>query len=79
VSIFKRKAKFDSAEIAQALFNEFVENTTFDDRPKLALTVDIEPRYRAKSRMYRIAVVLMALMSQEQKSPSPMSGRILNS
>src|SRR5947209_3618107 len=69
MGIFNRKPKFDPTEIAQSLVAEFVDNTTFDDRPQLALTADIEPYYRAKSRLYRIAIVLMALMSQEEKNP----------
>ena len=68
MSIFKRKPKVDPNEIAQSLVTEFVDNTIFDDRPQLRFNGDVEPHYRAKSRLYRIAIVLMALMSQEQKN-----------
>jgi hypothetical protein len=69
MGIFNRKRKVDPNELAQSLVTEFVDDTTFDDRPQLELTADIEPHYRAKSRLYRIAIVLMALMSHEQRNP----------
>src|SRR5882672_40847 len=69
MGIFNRKRKVDPNELAHSLVTEFVDDTTFDDRPQLELTADIEPHYRAKSRLYRIAIVVMALMSHEQRNP----------
>lgn len=63
MGVFKRNPMVDPSEIAQSLVSEFVDNTTFDDRPQLGLTPDIEPHYRVKSRLYRIAIILMALIS----------------
>src|SRR5947209_2600724 len=69
VGIFKRKHKVNPTELARVLLNEFVNNTTLEAKPRLRMEVDKESYYRAKSRLYRIALVLLALMSEEQKNP----------
>ena len=65
----QRKHKVNATELAQVLLNDFVNNTTLDAKPNLTMEADKESYYRAKSRIYRVALVLIALISEEQQDP----------
>lgn len=66
MSIFKRKPRQDAAEIAQVFFAGFVEDRAFEARQILTVNDEQRPGYDAKSHLYRVALVLMTLVSEEK-------------
>src|SRR5262245_46132000 len=69
MSIFRRKPPHSTAaEIAQVFFAGFVEDTAFKRGPILSVNDSQRPDYDAKSHLYRVALVLMALVSEEKEN-----------
>lgn len=60
--------KSDAAEIAQVLVEEFVEGDSLGGEWDATIPAHAMPRYRAKVLLYRVALVLMALLSEETKN-----------
>ena len=70
MNIFKKKVP--SAELAQVVLDEFVENATMNVQPRRGLLIpdEKEAHFEAKMRLYRLALVLIAVMNEEQKNPN---------
>ncbi len=68
---WKRKHKVEATELAQSLLNEFVYKIAGDAAKDFDLRLDAATtaRYEVKTRLYRLAAVLMALIGEERKNP----------
>jgi hypothetical protein len=67
MGFFRRKPPRDTAaEMAQVFFAGFVEDSAFEARQILTVNDDQRPDYDAKSHLYRVALVLMTLVSERE-------------
>lgn len=66
---WKRKHKVEATELAQSLLNEFVDKIVGDVAKDLRLDAVTTARYKAKTRLYQLAAVLMAVMGEERRNP----------
>ncbi len=66
---WKRKHKVAATELAQSLLKEFVRNIVGDAAKNLYLDTATTARYEAKTRLYQLAAVLMALKGEEGRNP----------
>jgi hypothetical protein len=65
---WKRRHRVYPAGLAQSLFDEFVEKAIASPEA-LHLNAANAARYETKAKLYRIAIILLALVSEEQKNP----------
>ena len=70
MSIFgHQKAKAFPDEIASVFLSEFVANDNLAPRNGLNLTPEQQQQYISTCKLYRLALVLMTLMNEEQNNP----------
>ena len=68
MGIFNRKKKVESGELAKTLLQDYILDTSHDTNPNLNMNEEQASSYLAKMQLYRLALVLMVLMSEEKKS-----------
>jgi hypothetical protein len=68
VSLFKKKKKVNSDEMARALLDEFIFNDALDTQLDISLDEDTTDSYQTKMWLYRLALVLLVLMTEEQRN-----------
>jgi hypothetical protein len=67
---FRRRVRLPADDIARDLFTIMVEEEEARDNPAgFKIPPYLVPSYKAKMWLYREAIVLMVLLSQEQKDP----------
>ena len=71
----RRKVKAPPDEIADSFLSEFVENDNLAPSIELDLTPEQQQCYRSKCKIYRLALVLMALMNDEHENPAVLQVR----
>src|SRR5437660_1134399 len=57
------------AEVAEVILAEVVENEAFGWEPNKGLDVTIRAELRGRTRLYKLALVLLVLSAEERKHP----------
>lgn len=66
---WKRKHKVEARELAESLFDEYIRKIVVDAAKNFRLDAAMIAPFEAKTKLYQMATVLMALKGEERRNP----------
>lgn len=70
------KLTITSEEMGQVLAQEYILSEAYNYQPGLEVDEVMKPYFLAKTMLYRLAIVLMVIMTEEEENPPLLSVRI---